>query len=321
MSHSTIDAKIRIAETPDVPAITNSLTIDVEDYFQVSAFESFVRRDDWGSFESRVVNSTQRILDVLGEANTRATFFVLGWVAEQHPALVRAIARAGHEIGSHSYWHRLIYQQTPDEFRRDLRRSRQVLEDVTGYAVAAYRAPSFSITRQSLWAFDILIQEGFTIDSSVYPVVHDRYGIPDAIPGMHRVRCTDGDLIEFPPPVWRPFGMRVPVGGGGYFRLYPYALTRWGLRSINQAGQPFAAYLHPWELDPTQPRLSAGVGKSIRHYVNLRRTEQRLRHLVRDFSLQTMSEAIAQVEATSVLPEWDLRERSHAPLLETSKAA
>jgi succinoglycan biosynthesis protein ExoA len=275
------------------PAPLNALTIDVEDYYHVSAFDGCVSRSQWDDYESRVVGSTQRILDCLGDAGVHATFFVLGWVAQRQPELIRAIRNAGHEIGCHSHEHRLIYEQTPEEFRADLRRARAVLEDVLGERVEAYRAPSFSITQRSLWALDILIEEGFTIDSSIYPTHHDRYGIPGTLLEPHRIERAGGAVWEFPPPVWRCLGYPLPVGGGGYFRLYPYALTRRGLRSINAAGRPFAFYLHPWELDPEQPHLRPGVLKAFRHYVNLRRTQSRLVRLLRDFRFAPLSEVLA----------------------------
>jgi polysaccharide deacetylase family protein (PEP-CTERM system associated) len=272
--------------------LVNALTVDVEDYYQVSGFENCVARADWGAYPSRIEIGTRKILELLAAASVRGTFFLLGWVAERNPRLVRAIHRAGHEIGCHSYWHRLVYQQTPAEFRADLRRARDVLQDQTGTGVVAYRAPSFSITRRSLWALDVLIEEGFVIDSSIYPTVHDRYGIPGAPPEPHRIERPAGSLWEFPPPVYRLLGYPLPVGGGGYLRLYPYRLTRRGLRSINARGQPFAVYVHPWELDPEQPRLAPGRLRAFRHYVNLHRTRSRLRKLVRDFALDTLSAAL-----------------------------
>lgn len=271
----------------------NALTIDVEDYFHVSGFASVIRPQDWEGHETRVEASTDRVLACMAEAGVRATFFVLGWVAERFPALVRRIQRAGHEIASHGYAHQLIYEQTPAEFRADLRRSLTILQDLCGRAVTAYRAPSFSITNRSLWALDVLVDEGIRVDSSIYPTHHDRYGIAGTPLEPHRIRRAAGDLWEFPPPVCRTLGYPVPVGGGGYFRLYPYPLTRIGLRRINRAGRPFTTYLHPWEFDPGQPRIRAGRLRSFRHYVNLRRTESRLVRLMRDFSFGTISESLA----------------------------
>jgi polysaccharide deacetylase family protein (PEP-CTERM system associated) len=273
--------------------VQNALTIDVEDYFHVSGFDAIVRREDWDDFDIRAAIGLNRILRTLDRASVRGTFFVLGWLAQKRPALVRAIRNAGHEIACHSYWHRLIYTQTPEAFRADLRLARKVLEDIAGVPVTAYRAPSFSITRASLWALDILIDEGFTLDSSIYPVVHDRYGMSGVPVGPHCIQRPGGIIREFPPPVSRRLGLSVPVGGGGYFRLYPYWLTRRLLANIGKEGRPFAAYLHPWELDPEQPRFKPGILRAFRHYVNLSRTENRLERLLQDFSFGTISEALA----------------------------
>jgi polysaccharide deacetylase family protein (PEP-CTERM system associated) len=280
--------------------------VDVEDYYHVSAFEHIVRREDWGAFASRIEASTETILEVLGRSSTRATFFVLGWVGERHPRLVRAIHAAGHEVACHSYWHRLVYQQTPRAFREDLRRARDVLQNAAGARVTAYRAPSFSITQDSLWALDVLIEEGFLYDSSVYPTYHDRYGIPGAPAWPHTIQRPAGLICEWPMPVVRKFGYPLPVGGGGYFRLYPYFFTRRALRRLNARGTPFVSYVHPWEVDPEQPRLSPGWMKSFRHYVGLRRTERRLARLVADFRFGTLSEAFAALGASGALAPWEL---------------
>jgi polysaccharide deacetylase family protein (PEP-CTERM system associated) len=288
--------------TPADARPLNALTVDVEDYYHVSAFEAIAPRERWGSFESRIVGSTGRLLDLFERSSVTATFFVLGWVADRHPELVRSIQAAGHEVACHSYWHRLVYRQTPEEFRADLCRSRDLLQDITGERVTAYRAPSFSITRQSLWALDILVEEGFEIDSSVYPTYHDRYGLPGAPSRPYTIRRPAGVIHEFPMAVWRKFGYPLPVGGGGYFRLYPYLLTRMGLRSLNTRGTPFVAYVHPWEVDPEQPRLAPGRLRAFRHYVGLRRTEKKLARLLRDFRLGTLSAALA---ALGVLQTWE----------------
>jgi polysaccharide deacetylase family protein (PEP-CTERM system associated) len=295
------------ARSADAPAVLNALTIDVEDFYHVSAFEHCVHRRQWGDFTPRVELGTFKILDLLERAGVRATFFVLGWVAERQPELVRAIDAAGHEIGCHSYWHRLVYRMTPEEFREDLRRSRNVLEDILGNEVAAYRAPSFSITRRNLWAFDVLIEEGFRFDASIFPTYHDRYGMAEAPLQPHRILRPGGTIWEFPGTVWRGLRYPLPIGGGGYFRLYPYWLTRWGLQAVNRAGRPFVAYLHPWELDPEQPRLQPGRMKAFRHYVNLHRTEDRLAHLLSDFSLGTLAEAFTHWKSAQGVCTWDLR--------------
>ncbi len=274
--------------------LLNALTIDVEDYYHVSAFEGIVHREQWDRHASRVVDNTRRVLELLAGHGVEATFFVLGWVAERFPELVRDIRAAGHEIGSHGYWHRLIYRQTADEFRDDLRRSRGVLEDLLGEPVIAYRAPSFSITRQSEWALEVLVEEGFQVDSSVFPIYHDRYGLPGTEPRIHPIDTPAGTLWEFPPPVVRWAGCALPIGGGGYLRLYPLWLTCRGLAWINRrARRPFLVYLHPWELDPNQPRL-AGVplASRFRHYVNLGGTERKLNALLSRFRFGPLGRVI-----------------------------
>ena len=281
--------------------ILNAFTVDVEDYFQVSAFERQVDRKRWGEYESRVVANTQRLLRLLAGHQVQATFFVLGWVAERFPELVCQIRDEGHEVGSHGYWHRLIYDQTPDEFRADICRARDLLERTTGEPVGAYRAPSFSIVERSRWALDILVEEGFTIDSSVFPIHHDRYGIPGAKPFVHSIDTPAGPLWEFPPSVVHLVGLNIPVGGGGYFRLYPLWLTTRWLAQINRRQQQaFMFYIHPWELDPGQPRLAAGTKLSRwRHRVNLSTTERKLDQLLERFRFGTVSEVVRGKEVGS----------------------
>jgi polysaccharide deacetylase family protein (PEP-CTERM system associated) len=214
-------------------------------------------------------------------------------VAQRHPNLVREIQSAGHEIGSHSYWHRLIYEQTPEVFRRDLRQSKAVLEDILGDRITSYRAPSFSITRQSMWALDILAEEGIRYDSSIFPIHHDRYGVPNGQRFPYRVDTTSGDLWEFPLSTVRVRRWNLPIAGGGYFRLYPFSVTRRMLARINRGGNPFVFYVHPWELDPDQPRLGLGSMKSrFRHYVNLRSTHEKLDRLLGRFRFGTLREAL-----------------------------
>jgi len=279
----------------------NALTIDVEDYYHVTAFEKQIARSSWNDFPSRVVANTQRLLELLAELEIQATFFVLGWVAEQFPALVRQIHAAGHEIGSHSHWHRLVYQLTPEEFRSDLLRSRAVLEDAAGTEVLCYRAPSFSITARSLWALQILAEEGFRVDSSIYPVYHDRYGIPGARHEPHLVETAAGSIWEFPASVLPLGRLALPVAGGGYFRLYPLHLSRYCLGRINRKqNRPFVFYTHPWELDPQQPRLLFGSRLSRwRHYVNLRTTPAKLRRLLSAFRFGPLREVIAEAAQAS----------------------
>lgn len=282
--------------------ILNAFTVDVEDYFQVTAFEKQIDRAGWDDLPSRVVANTQRLLALLADANVHGTFFVLGWVASKFPKLVREIHVAGHEVASHGYWHRLIYNQTPAEFRADLRQSKAVLEEQTQQPLAAFRAPSFSITRRSLWALEILIEEGFSVDSSVFPTRHDRYGIPGAQPQIHRLETPAGSITEFPPSVVRLGSLMLPVGGGGYFRLYPYALTHTLLGRIERTERrPFMFYVHPWEIDPQQPRSQAGSRLSrMRHYVNLATTERKLERLLHDFRFGRTCDVLDQVVASEL---------------------
>jgi polysaccharide deacetylase family protein (PEP-CTERM system associated) len=271
----------------------NALTIDVEDYYHVTAFEGQVSRRQWDQYPSRVERNTRRLLEVLARHGVRATFFVLGWVGHRFPGLVREIAAAGHEVGCHSYWHRLIYRLTPDEFRQDLKQARVVLENALGGPVTAYRAPCYSVTRASLWALEILQEEGFRYDSSIHPIWHDRYGIPDAERFPHRIVGATGSLWEFPPSVLRFGKMNLPISGGGYFRLYPARWTDACLRWVNSHYDcPFMFYLHPWEIDPDQPRLPCPRGTRFRHYLNLSRTLRRLEWLLGRFEFGPLSEAL-----------------------------
>jgi len=287
-------------------SMLNALTVDVEDYYQVTGFENCVHRAEWDHLQSRVVASTHTILEVLRTAGVKGTFFILGWVAERFTELVRAVHAEGHEIGCHGYWHRIVYQQAPEEFRHDLCRARDAIQQVIGEPVTAYRAPCFSITRQSLWALDILLEEGFTCDSSIFPTVHDRYGMVEAPLGPHRIRRPGGSLWEFPLPVYRRLGHPWPIGGGGYLRLYPYALTRRGLRAINHQGRPFAVYVHPWELDPGQPQLSPGPLRAFRHYLNLSKTKPRLMNLLKDFRFGSVKDILASLDANEHVENWNL---------------
>lgn len=275
-----------------------TLTVDVEDYFQVSAFAQQVRPEDWGRYESRVVRNTHRILELVAAAGTRGTFFILGWVAERYPQLVREIQQAGHEIGCHSHRHQLVYELGPARFRQDLRESRDTLEQNLGEPVRLYRAPSFSITQRSLWALEILVEEGFETDSSIYPIRHDRYGIPDAPVHPHRIQTPSGEIREFPGMVSH-FGNpdrspRLPVGGGGYLRLLPWTLTRALLAQIRRQQRPLNIYVHPWEVDPDQPRLQGSLKSRFRHYQNLKTTEPKLKTLLAEFRLTTMSDVLNQ---------------------------
>jgi polysaccharide deacetylase family protein (PEP-CTERM system associated) len=276
--------------------VKNAFTVDVEDYFQVEGFARVIDRGSWEGFRTRVLGNTHTLLDMLGRHGTRATFFVLGWVARKHPEIVREIVNAGHELASHGMSHRLIYTQTPEEFRRETRDAKSLLEDIGQRPVLGYRAATYSITRRSLWALDILCEEGFRYDSSIFPMRHDRYGIPDAEPRPHALVAPGGGrLAEFPISVLRYGGAKIPVSGGGYFRLFPYRFTRWALREINRRQQEFVFYVHPWEVDPDQPRVrTAGAGSRFRHYVNLHRCARRLDRLLRDFDFDTMHAVLAQ---------------------------
>ena len=273
--------------------VVNAMSVDVEDYFHVSVFDGIVPRSRWADMESRVCANTTRLLDLFDEFHVRSTFFVLGWVAERHPQLVRTIAAAGHEIASHGYAHRLVYDLTREAFRDDVKRSKALLEDAAGVAVLGYRAPSFSVTPRSLWALDILIEEGFGYDASIFPIHHDRYGIPLSPRAPYLLEREHGSLIEAPGSAVRIGPLNVPVGGGGYFRLLPYAWTRWGISRINELeARPAIFYLHPWEIDPDQPRLSSGRLSKLRHYRNLKETEPRLRQLLSDFRFGTMRQIL-----------------------------
>jgi polysaccharide deacetylase family protein (PEP-CTERM system associated) len=271
----------------------------VEDYFHVSVFDGIVPRHEWDRMESRVVANTTRLLSIFHESGVRSTFFVLGWVAERHPALVRAIAERGHEVASHGYAHRLIYDQTPRAFREDVHRAKSVLEEAAGRRVIGYRAPSYSITPRSLWALDVLAEEGYEYDSSIFPIRHDRYGIPVSDRRPYSIDRSSGTLIEVPGSTTRVGPLNLPVAGGGYFRILPYWWTRWGIDRVNRLERrPAVFYLHPWEVDPDQPRLRAGRFGRFRHYRNLGKTEQRLRRLLRDFRFDAMDTLVAQVRAT-----------------------
>ena len=273
--------------------LVNAMTVDVEDYFQVSAFNRTVPHASWDSRESRVCRNTERLLDLFAGANIKATFFVLGWVAERFPGLVRRIVGEGHELASHGFAHRLVYAQTSREFREDIRSARAALESAGGCRVFGYRAPSYSIVRKSLWALDVLIEEGYVYDSSIYPVRHDRYGIPDWTREVHRVRRPGGSIWELPGSTIRVAGTNLPIGGGGYFRLLPYGWTRHGIRRLNAANQPAIFYLHPWEIDPEQPRIAAGRLSTFRHYRNLALTEGRLRRLIAEFPFGRVTDVLA----------------------------
>jgi polysaccharide deacetylase family protein (PEP-CTERM system associated) len=274
----------------------NAMTVDVEEHFQVSAFSPTVNRSDWPRLESRVVDNTERLLDLFDRSKVRATFFVLGWVADRHPGLVNTIVRRGHEIGSHGWSHELIHEQSPEGFRSELERSRKLLQDLSGQPVEGHRAASFSIGRSNLWALDTVAETGFRYDSSLFPVRHDRYGMPQAPREIHRLKTPGGNmLIEFPPSTWSIAGQNVPIAGGGYLRLYPLGLTQIAIRCLNRRGQPAMVYVHPWEVDPHQPRINAPLKSRFRHYVGLHGTARKLATLMGRFRFAPMSEVIAGI--------------------------
>jgi polysaccharide deacetylase family protein (PEP-CTERM system associated) len=258
----------------------NIASVDVEDYFHVEAFSRVIDRAQWSGYTPRVEANTRRLLDLFDESGVRGTFFVLGWVAERFPGLVREIVSRGHEPACHSYWHRLIYTLTPEEFRQDTQRAKHAIEDACGQPVTGYRAPSFSITRRSHWALEILVESGFKYDSSVFPVTHDVYGVPDAPRGPFVVTTASGPILEYPMTTFRlAAGPNLPVAGGGYLRMLPAWYTRWGVHRAWREGLPVISYIHPWEIDPEQPRIAAPVKSRLRHYTNLDKTADRLREL------------------------------------------
>jgi polysaccharide deacetylase family protein (PEP-CTERM system associated) len=279
--------------------VVNALTIDVEEYFHPNAMDATVSPADWEALPHRVVRNTEHVLDLLSEFDVRATFFVLGWVAERWPRLVMEIARRGHEIASHGFAHRLVYKLGPQRFRADVVRGKRVLEDCLGQPVVGFRAASYSIVTSTLWALDVLIEEGFQYDSSVFPIRHDIYGIPGFSRFPVKVRCAAGEILEIPPSTVRLLGNNWPVAGGGYFRLFPYALTRRAIGWINRHDRaPAMVYLHPWEFDVGQPRLPARRTAHFRQYANLGATEPRLRRLLTEFRFAPIREAM-QVMAES----------------------
>ena len=262
--------------------LMNALTVDVEDYFQVSAMAPHIARDSWDAQPCRVERNVQRLLMLFAQHRAHATFFTLGWVAERYPQLVRDIVAGGHELASHGYGHLRASEQSPADFTQDVRRAKALLEDIGGRVVQGYRAPSFSIGHGNPWAFDVLLQAGYRYSSSVYPVQHDHYGMPDAPRFPYAARPG---LTEIPITTTRMLGRNLPAGGGGYFRLAPYKLSRWALRRVNAIDRrPAIFYMHPWEIDPGQPRVAGTNLKTrFRHYVNLSRTEARLGRLLSDF--------------------------------------
>ncbi len=276
----------------DIPT-TNAMSIDVEDYFQVAAFAPWIDRSRWETMPCRVERNVALILELLGRRHSRATFFTLGWIAERYPHLVREIVAAGHELASHGYGHLRASEQSPDEFRSDLIRAKAILEDIGRVEVIGYRAPSFSIGEDNLWAHDVIAEAGHLYSSSVYPIAHDHYGMPAAPRFPWRTRSG---IVEIPPSSLRLLGRNLPASGGGYFRLLPYPVSRWGIRRINGLDrQPCIFYFHPWEVDPDQPRIEqAGARSRFRHYLNLGKTAGRLERLLLDFRWDRVDRVYAE---------------------------
>lgn len=271
----------------------NALTFDVEDYYHVTALAKAVPRERWELMPRRVEANTARLLELLAEQRVHATFFVLGWVAERNPGLVRRIAAAGHEIACHGYSHQLVYQQSREDFYRETALAKTILEDQAQASVRGYRAATYSVVSESLWALDVLAELGFGYDSSIFPVRHDLYGIPGAERAPHvRSQQNGRTIIEFPLSTVPLGSYRLPVAGGGYFRMLPLAVTRWAVRRVNGEGLPFIFYLHPWELDPGQPRIRVALRSRVRHYTNLGRCEQRLRRLLSEFQFGTVTDVL-----------------------------
>jgi polysaccharide deacetylase family protein (PEP-CTERM system associated) len=284
--------------------IPDGVSVDVEDYFHVEAFADRIPPESWGQYPSRVVANTRRVLELFSRAGARGTFFILGWVAEREPALVREILSAGHEIGCHSYLHRCIFRLTPEQFRADTRRAAAAIENATGRKVLGYRAPTFSVIERSLWAIPILAEEGFLYDSSVFPVRHDVYGMPEAPRFSYQWTCPGGRaLYEIPPLTIRVCGQNLPAVGGGYLRILPMWYTRWALRRVRrQDGKPVTVYFHPWEVDPDQPRLAGRWRSRFRHYRNLKRMERRLEEILRGSRFVPLMEVLQNQLAQGPLP-------------------
>jgi len=277
--------------------IINAMTVDVEDYYHVSAFSKKIKLDDWNNYEQRVITNTNNILKLFDEHNVQATFFVLGWVAEKNPGLVREIANCGHEIASHGYSHQLIYNQNKKIFKEETFKSKKLLEDEAQTEVLGYRAASYSITSESLWALDILVEAGFKYDSSIFPIHHDRYGIPSAKINPHRFQTAKNkEIIEFPLTTQKFMGLKLPVSGGGYFRIYPYYFTKYLLKKkCYKNKHPFIFYFHPWEIDPWQPKINAGLLSNFRHYNNIHKCKERLGMLLNDFKFTTAKNVLTQL--------------------------
>ena len=286
---------------PFDPSTAHIFTVDVEEYFQVHAFEGVIPRNDWPSFPSRVAVGVDRLLDLLATHEATGTFFVLGWVAERHAHLVRRIADAGHEIASHGWWHYRVNALTPEQFREEIRSSKSLLEDITGKPVQGFRAPSFSITPSASFAFDVLVEEGYRYDSSIFPIWRPGYGWRGAPAVPHVRRCPSGALVELPiaTTLWGPF--RIPAGGGGYLRQFPLSMVQSAFREYSATDTPGVFYIHPWELDPEQPRIRSGLLTRLRHYRGLRKSVTRLQQLMNEFRFTSVQRALASERLFSKL--------------------
>ena len=289
----------------------SAFSVDVEDYFHVEAFSRDVSRDAWPSYPSRVVRNTTLLLDLLDRYRVRGTFFVLGWVAQGEPALVREIRDRGHELACHSFWHRLIYRLTPAEFREDTKRAKEAIEAAAGVQIGGYRAPTFSITAKSLWALDVLADLGFRFDSSIYPIHHDNYGLAGSPSAPYAIKAgsaaqLQSRIAEFPISTFRLLGRDLPVAGGGYLRMLPMWYNRAGMDRIVESGRPVMVYVHPWEIDADQPRIATRLRSRLRHYTNLARMQARLEYVLERYAFAPVGEVLA----SSTLPEYGIDHES-----------
>jgi polysaccharide deacetylase family protein (PEP-CTERM system associated) len=294
------DYRLEIATAPVTYSVKHFFTVDVEEYFQVNAFDDLIPRETWPSLPSRVADNVERVLDLLAQYRVRGTFFTLGWVAKRHSRVVRRIAEAGHEVASHGWWHRKVTTLTASEFREDVRTAKDVLEDITGAAVLGFRAPSFSIVPGREWALDVLIEEGYVYDSSMFPVRRPDYGYPDCPPLAHVIERPVGRLYEFPLATTVFNRVRIPAAGGGYLRHFPYRIIQRAFREHTESGIPGVFYIHPWELDPEQPRLSLPLMTRVRHYRGLRTTAERVTRLLSEFAFTALCEGLPTASPTLV---------------------
>jgi polysaccharide deacetylase family protein (PEP-CTERM system associated) len=303
------DREDHVQDGRHLSAAPNALTVDLEEYFQVSNFDRVIDRRQWPELPSRVENATRRLLDLFERSGARATFFALGWVAERHPRLVREIAERGHELGCHGYDHELVYEIGARRFEADVARARRAIEDAAGVRVSGYRAPSYSITRASLWALEILAQHGFQFDSSIFPIRHPRYGIPEFARHPLLLQLESGARIrEFPLTTWNLGLLRLPLAGGAYLRFLPAPLFRLGVRRLTRAQQPTVLYVHPWEIDPDQPRQAVPWRVKVNHYHNLEHVESRLARLLEQHRFRPMGEVLEQLASGGRLPSVPLRD-------------